>query len=113
MCFMAGATALNTFFSPRQPGISISSNVLQLLLAPCGQFLARFVPKWSVSVRGHSIPLNPGPWTYKEQMLSTLMFTVASGAGALSPHTLHSSADTLRRNLLRLSGPEVSIRGPI
>lgn len=88
MCFMAGATALNTFFSPRQPAISLGSNVLQLLLAPCGMALAKVLPNWNLTVP-HAIPLlggsvarfNPGPWTYKEQMLATICFTVASGAG--------------------------------
>ncbi|KAJ8604187.1 hypothetical protein MRB53_041900 [Persea americana] len=36
LVFMGGATALNTFFSPRQPAITLMPNVLQLLLAPCG-----------------------------------------------------------------------------
>ena len=81
MIFMGGATALNTFFSPRQPAISISSNVLQLLLAPCGQFLAKVLPDVGFTIRGKRWSLNPGPWSYKEQMLSTVMFTIASGAG--------------------------------
>jgi hypothetical protein len=88
MAFMAGSTALNTFFSPRQPSISLGSNVLQLLLAPCGMLLAKVLPNWNLTVP-HWVPLmggsvarfNPGPWTYKEQMLSTICFTVASGAG--------------------------------
>lgn len=88
MAFMAGSTALNTFFSPRQPAISLGSNVLQLLLAPCGMFLAKVLPDWNWTVP-HAVPLlggsvarwNPGPWTYKEQMLATICFAVASGAG--------------------------------
>jgi hypothetical protein len=88
MAFMAGSTALNTFFSPRQPSISLGSNVLQLLLAPCGMFLAKVLPDWNWTVP-HWVPLmggsvarfNPGPWTYKEQMLATICFAVASGAG--------------------------------
>lgn len=35
MVWMAGTTALNTFFSPRQPAITITASVLQLLIAPC------------------------------------------------------------------------------
>lgn len=88
MTFMAGSTALNTFFSPRQPSISLGSNVLQLLLAPCGMFMARVLPNWNWTVP-NAVPLlggsvarwNPGPWTYKEQMLATLCFAIASGAG--------------------------------
>ena len=81
MIFMAGATALNSFFSPRQPAISLNASVLQLLLAPCGLAWARVVPNWGISIRGRRISLNPGPWTYKEQMFSTIMFTIANGAG--------------------------------
>jgi hypothetical protein len=105
MAFMAGATLLNTFFSPRQPsewrllimtrrstadiaGISIGANVLQLLLAPCGIFLAKVLPDWTCTMPakvpllgGCTYALNPGPWSYKEQMLATIMFSIASGAG--------------------------------
>ena len=81
LIFMAGATALNTFFSPRQPTISINSNVMQLLLAPSGLFLAKVLPDWGVTVRGRRHSLNPGPWTYKEQMFSTILFTVANNVG--------------------------------
>jgi hypothetical protein len=30
---------------------------------------------------GCTYALNPGPWSYKEQMLATIMFSIASGAG--------------------------------
>jgi OPT family small oligopeptide transporter len=79
--FMAGATTLNTFFSPRQPNISISSTVLQLLLAPCGVFLAKVLPDWGITVFGKRHSLNPGPWSYKEQMFATIIFTVANTPG--------------------------------
>jgi hypothetical protein len=82
MCWMGGVTALNTFFSPRQPGISINSTVMQLLLAPCGQFLAKVLPDWGFTVWGTRHSLNPGPWSYKEQMFATVLFTVANNAGA-------------------------------
>lgn len=92
MCFMAGATALNTFFSPRQPSISLGAIVLQLLLAPCGFFCARFLPNWSLTIPKF-VPifgecrwaLNPGPWSYKEQMFATIMFTVSFPCVLLIP----------------------------
>ena len=59
MVFMAGATALNTFFSPRQPAISIGGNVLQLLLAPAGLFCAKVLPDWGVTIRSQRVSLNP------------------------------------------------------
>ncbi|KAH8894599.1 oligopeptide transporter 2 [Thozetella sp. PMI_491] len=78
LVFMSGSTALNTFFSPRQPAISLSANVMQLLLAPCGLFLAKALPDWGFTVRGSRISLNPGPWSHKEQMFATIMFTIAN-----------------------------------
>lgn len=81
LCLMAGASALNTFFSPRQPSISIGTNVLQLLLAPSGQFLSRVLPDWGFNVFGRRISLNPGPWTSKEQIFATIIFNVANGPG--------------------------------
>lgn len=83
MVWMSGVTALNTFFSPRQPAITITSTVMQLLLAPCGQFLAKVLPDWGFSFRGTRVSLNPGPWSYKEQMFATVIFTVANSAGAV------------------------------
>ena len=83
LCFMAGATALNTFFSPRQPAIGVGSTVLSLLLAPCGLFAARVLPDWGFTHRSTRISLNPGPWTYKEQVFATIMFTIASGPGGV------------------------------
>ncbi len=81
LAWMGGATALNTFFSPRQPTITLSGTVLQLLLAPCGFFLARVLPDWGVTVFGTRHSLNPGPWSYKEQMFATIIFNVGNNAG--------------------------------
>ena len=82
MMFMAGSTWVNTFFSPRQPAISLSGLVLQCLLAPCGQALAKILPNWGFTIWGRRISLNPGPWTFKEQIFASIMFTVGNGAGA-------------------------------
>ncbi|CAJ2514138.1 Uu.00g022570.m01.CDS01 [Anthostomella pinea] len=69
LMLMGGCTAVNTFFSPRQPAIGIPALVLQLLVAPCGLFLARILPDWGVTIYGTRHSLNPGPWNYKEQRL--------------------------------------------
>ena len=82
VCLMAGTTALNSFFSPRQPSISISGLVLQCLLAPLGQAWAKVMPDWGVTVFGTRHSLNPGPWTFKEQVFAALIFTIGNGAGA-------------------------------
>lgn len=81
LSFMAGITAVNTFFSPRQPAIDISPVVMQLLIAPCGLFLARVLPDWGVVVRGARHSLNPGPWSFKEQVFCSIIFTIANNAG--------------------------------
>ncbi|KAK9375209.1 OPT oligopeptide transporter protein-domain-containing protein [Lipomyces chichibuensis] len=70
---------INEFFSLRQPSLSLQSAVLQILLYPCGKFLQYTLPDWGFTFRGTRHSLNPGPWTYKEQMFATIMVNVASG----------------------------------
>ncbi|CAH0047781.1 unnamed protein product [Clonostachys solani] len=74
-------TAVNAFFAPRQPGISIPGSVVQLLLVPMGRFAAWALPDWGVTIRGTRYTLNPGPWTAKEQLFSTIIFAGASSIG--------------------------------
>jgi hypothetical protein len=83
LCLMSGISAVNTFFSPRQPGIFISATVMQLLLAPCGQLLARVLPDRGFTVFGTRHSINPGPWSYKEQMFATSIFSSANSVGAV------------------------------
>jgi OPT family small oligopeptide transporter len=66
----------NSLFNSRFPAITLGSAVAQILLYPCGLFLAFVLPDWGFTVRGQRISLNPGPWTYKEQMLSTIIIDV-------------------------------------
>ena len=80
--FMLGATGLNTFFSQRQPAISLSASVMQLLLAPCGWAWSRVVPNWHIKLGKWRIPINQGPWTFKEQSFATVLFTIVNGAGS-------------------------------
>ncbi|RBQ73080.1 hypothetical protein VDGD_06060 [Verticillium dahliae] len=74
-------TAVNTFFAPRQPGISIPGSVVQLLLVPMGRGMAWLLPDWGFKFRGTRYTLNPGPWTSKEQLFATIIFTGASSIG--------------------------------
>ena len=71
------AQFVNSLFNSRFPQIILQSQVMQVLLYPCGMFLALVLPDWGFNLRGQRISLNPGPWTYKEQMLSTLMVNVS------------------------------------
>ena len=82
LIFMAGATGLNTFFSQRQPAIGLSSLIMQLLLAPSGWFWAKVVPQWTIKLGKWRIPINGGPWSFKEQCFATILFTIVNGAGS-------------------------------
>ncbi|KAL8419048.1 hypothetical protein RB594_002305 [Gaeumannomyces avenae] len=74
-------TAINTFFAPRQPGISIPGSVVQLMLVPMGRAMAYILPDWGFKWRGTRYTLNPGPWTSKEQLFATIIFSGASTIG--------------------------------
>ncbi|KAK9475197.1 OPT oligopeptide transporter protein-domain-containing protein [Dipodascopsis tothii] len=65
------------FFASRQPSIALNSAVIQLFLYPSGKLLAFVLPDYRFSLGGRTFALNPGPWSYKEQMLCTLMCNVA------------------------------------
>ncbi len=69
----------NSLFISRFPNISLSSAVIQMLLYPCGIALSYALPDWGFNLRGKRVSLNPGPWTYKEQMLSTIIVNVGMG----------------------------------
>ncbi|KAK9450425.1 OPT oligopeptide transporter protein-domain-containing protein [Limtongia smithiae] len=74
------STGVNTFFYPRFPYIQLTSSVVQLLLYPCGKAM-QLLPNWGFTIRGKRFSLNPGPWTFKEQMFATIMVNVSiSGA---------------------------------
>lgn len=66
----------NSLFNSRFPAITLTSAVAQILLYPCGKFLALALPDWGLTVGGQRISLNPGPWSYKEQVLSTIIVNV-------------------------------------
>ncbi|GME72920.1 unnamed protein product [Ambrosiozyma monospora] len=68
---------INSFFASRFPTITITSPVCQLFLYPCGKACEYILPDWGFTFRGTRHSLNPGPWTYKEQMFSTIIFDVS------------------------------------
>ncbi|KAI5123303.1 hypothetical protein M0805_009324 [Coniferiporia weirii] len=76
LVFAIVMSGLNQFFFFRYPSVTIGNLVAQLLSFPCGRLWAKVVP--NVSIFG--LPLNPGPYTVKEHVLSTIMATVASGS---------------------------------
>lgn len=76
-------TGMNQFFSPRQPSISLTAGILQILMMPCGK-LTEFLPDWGFNFRGKRHSINPGPWSYKEQMLATVIVSVSIGGAYAS-----------------------------
>lgn len=80
-------TGVNQFFSPRLPNISLSSGILQILLLPCGRLL-EFLPDWGFTIAGKRHSLNPGPWTLKEQMFSSIIFNVSIGGAYVATYNI-------------------------
>ncbi|EAZ63497.2 oligopeptide transporter protein [Scheffersomyces stipitis CBS 6054] len=70
---------INNFFVHRMPSIYLSSHTVQILLMPTGKLWEKYVPHKRIRFMGHFIELNPGPWTYKEMMLSTIIFSCSAG----------------------------------
>ncbi|KAK9342925.1 OPT oligopeptide transporter protein-domain-containing protein, partial [Lipomyces starkeyi] len=69
---------INQLIYYRQPHFTLTSQVVQILLLPCGQFSAKFLPAWKFRVWKWTINLNPGPWTFKEQMFATIITNVGA-----------------------------------
>ncbi|KAG5935134.1 hypothetical protein E4U53_000501 [Claviceps sorghi] len=70
--------ACNVLLSLRRTPISISSTVVQLIAYPIGCAWAKFMPKHTFNVFGHSIELNPGPFNTKEHTIITMMTAAGS-----------------------------------
>ena len=51
--------------------------MIQILLYPCAKFLEFILPDWGVTLFGVRHSLNPGPWTFKEQMFATITYNIA------------------------------------
>lgn len=66
----------NSLFNSRFPAINLTSAVAQVFLYPCGRLLEWVLPDWGFTFRGKRVSLNPGPWSYKEQMLATIIVNV-------------------------------------
>ncbi|KAK0705785.1 OPT oligopeptide transporter protein-domain-containing protein [Apiosordaria backusii] len=70
-------TFMATFFNSRFPSITLSGSVIQILLYPCAKVLEYALPDWGFTVFGTRHSLNPGPWTFKEQMFATITYNIA------------------------------------
>ena len=67
---------INSFFYQRMPGISLSTHTIQILLLPSGKIWEKLIPKNKfIKINNNwKINLNPGPWNFKEMMLSTIIY---------------------------------------
>lgn len=46
-----------------------------------GRALAFILPDWGFTIRGKRYTINPGPWTAKEQLFATIIFSGAASIG--------------------------------
>ncbi|KAL2146343.1 hypothetical protein VTI28DRAFT_4368 [Corynascus sepedonium] len=70
-------TFMSTLFNSRFPAIKLDSSVIQILLFPCAKVLELVLPDWGITLFGVRHTLNPGPWTFKEQMFATITYNIA------------------------------------
>ncbi|KAI1874910.1 uncharacterized protein JN550_002339 [Neoarthrinium moseri] len=75
--FSVALSAINQLFSVRNPPISVTSNVAQLLAYPIGKAWEKVMPDWRFTLFGVQHSLNPGRFNKKEHMMIALMATVA------------------------------------
>ncbi|KAM0542844.1 hypothetical protein ACHAPJ_012624 [Fusarium lateritium] len=78
LIWAGGLSAINTFFAPRQPAITVAVYLAQLFGLVMGKLAAKLLPT-KVFFQGSrfAFTLNPGPWTLKEQTLVTVMANVS------------------------------------
>ena len=74
---------INQFFSIRQPGITVTANVAQLLAFPTGKLLEAILPSRQFTTFGYTWSLNPGKFNPKEHTVITIMANV----GFSTPYT--------------------------
>jgi OPT family small oligopeptide transporter len=80
---------IDQFFSQRRPAIALSSSVVQIFVYPCGVFLHKIMPKKKLKLYKYTLDLNPGPWSFKEQMLTTLFYSVSGGGTSYASNNIH------------------------
>lgn len=78
LIWAGGLSALNQFFYPRQPAITVAVYLAQLFGFVMGKAAATFLPsKVFFQASRFAFTLNPGPWSMKEQTLITIMSNVS------------------------------------
>ncbi|TVY83077.1 Sexual differentiation process protein isp4, partial [Lachnellula suecica] len=83
LLFVVGLAFINQLFSIRQPAITVTANVAQLLCYPIAKAWEAVLPDWGFTLFGTRHSLNPGKFSRKEHMLITIMASV----GWSTPYT--------------------------
>ncbi|CAH2352874.1 oligopeptide transporter 2 [[Candida] railenensis] len=96
--WLAIGAFINQFFTERQPSITMSTAVAQLFLYPSGYLWNMIFPDVTVPLGKFSFKLNPGPWTYKEQMFATIIYSVAASTQYISYNIYSQKVDVFYGN---------------
>ncbi|KAL9070772.1 MAG: hypothetical protein Q9157_005697 [Trypethelium eluteriae] len=100
LLFTTIGSALNMLFSLRNPQITITSIVAQLVSYPVGVAWAKFMPTRQFNTFGLRWSLNPGPFNMKEHTLITIMANISFGVGpAYSTDTIEALLGFYKINL--------------
>ncbi|EDK39517.2 hypothetical protein PGUG_03615 [Meyerozyma guilliermondii ATCC 6260] len=91
-------SVINQFFSERQPAILFQPSVAQVFIYPTGVLLSYILPKKSFKIWRYNINLNPGTWTYKEQMLATLCYSISGTTPYVSWNILVQKSEVFYDN---------------
>lgn len=65
IAFCILGSGINTLYTFRFPGISLSQSAIQFLAYPVGRAWEYVIPDWGFNFRGKRISLNPGRFNYK------------------------------------------------
>ncbi|TVY49363.1 Sexual differentiation process protein [Lachnellula occidentalis] len=76
LLFVVALAFINQLFSIRQPQITVTANVVQLLCFPVAKAAEAILPDWGFTLFGTRHSLNPGKFSPKEHMLITIMASV-------------------------------------
>ncbi|KAF4541792.1 putative small oligopeptide opt family protein [Lasiodiplodia theobromae] len=91
LIFTTIGSGLNMLFNLRNPSITITSIVAQLLSYPIGKLWEKTMPSRQFNLFGLKFSLNPGPFNVKEHTLITIMANVTFGNGvAYSTDTIEA-----------------------
>ncbi|KKA26352.1 hypothetical protein TD95_003841 [Thielaviopsis punctulata] len=76
-------SGVNMLFSLRNPSVTITTYVIQLVAFPIGRAWDVVMPNRQWNLFGLKFNLNPGPFNYKEHVVVVVMSNAAYGGGAL------------------------------